>query len=51
MLKKTALFLSDGFPKSLQLKIGGKDKDGAVFFKNEFFGGKKPKSLCQNSAI
>ena len=33
--------------KSLQLKIGGKDKDGAVCFKNELFGGKEPTSLCQ----
>ena len=33
--------------KSLQLKIGGKDKDRAVCFKNELFVGKKPKSLFQ----
>ena len=33
--------------KSLHLKIGGKDKDGAVCFKNELFGGKKPTSLGQ----
>ena len=31
----------------MQLKIGGKDKDGAVCFKNKLFGGKEPTSLCQ----